>query len=104
MVIVVAVKPQAMDEVFPPLAKIAGPETVVMSIAAGKTIASFERYLPAGTAVVRAMPNTPAAIGRGITGAVATAIPARLKGIRARRCCGRWAMSCGFPMKVSSMP
>ncbi|RUO99483.1 pyrroline-5-carboxylate reductase [Hyphomicrobium sp.] len=70
-VIVVAVKPQVIDEVFPALAKLAGPETVVVSIAAGKTIASFERYLPAGAAVVRAMPNTPAAIGRGITGAVA---------------------------------
>lgn len=72
-VIVVAVKPQVMDDVFPALAKIAGPQTVVMSIAAGKTIASFERHLPAGVAVVRAMPNTPAAIGRGITGAVASA-------------------------------
>jgi pyrroline-5-carboxylate reductase len=72
-VIVVAVKPQVMDDVFPALAKIAGPDTVVMSIAAGKTIASFEQHLPAGTAVVRAMPNTPAAIGRGITGAVANA-------------------------------
>ncbi|MFT3730067.1 MAG: pyrroline-5-carboxylate reductase [Hyphomicrobium sp.] len=70
-VIVVAVKPQVMEDVFPPLAKIAGRDTVVMSIAAGKTIASFERHLPVGTAVVRAMPNTPAAIGRGITGAVA---------------------------------
>lgn len=72
-VIVVAVKPQVMDDVFPALAKIAGPKTVVMSIAAGKTIASFEKHLPAGVAVVRAMPNTPAAIGRGITGAVANA-------------------------------
>jgi len=72
-VIVVAVKPQAMDAVFPDLAKRAGPVTVVMSIAAGKSIASFERYLPSGTAVVRAMPNTPAAIGRGITGAVGNA-------------------------------
>ncbi|ADJ24296.1 pyrroline-5-carboxylate reductase [Hyphomicrobium denitrificans ATCC 51888] len=72
-VIVVAVKPQAMDSVFPELAKSAGPATVVMSIAAGKSIASFERHLPSGTAVVRAMPNTPAAIGRGITGAVGNA-------------------------------
>ncbi|WP_423415202.1 pyrroline-5-carboxylate reductase [Hyphomicrobium sp. B1] len=72
-VIVVAVKPQVMDDVFPALAKIAGPQTVVVSIAAGKTIASFERHLPAGIAVVRAMPNTPAAIARGITGAVASA-------------------------------
>ncbi|MET0407950.1 MAG: pyrroline-5-carboxylate reductase [Hyphomicrobium sp.] len=70
-VIVVAVKPQVMDEVFPALAKVAGPETVVISIAAGRPLASFERQLPARTAVVRAMPNTPAAIGRGITGAVA---------------------------------
>lgn len=69
--IVVAVKPQVMDEVFPILARAAGPETVVVSIAAGKTLQSFERYLPEASAVVRAMPNTPAAIGRGITGAVA---------------------------------
>jgi pyrroline-5-carboxylate reductase len=72
-VIVVAVKPQLMESVFPPLAGLAGPATVVMSIAAGKSIASFERHLPRGTAVVRAMPNTPAAIGRGISGAVANA-------------------------------
>ena len=72
-VIVAAVKPQMMDTVFPALAKLAGPKTVVLSIAAGKSIASFERHLSAGAAVVRAMPNTPASIGRGITGAVANA-------------------------------
>jgi pyrroline-5-carboxylate reductase len=72
-VIVMAVKPQVMDEVFPPLAKVAGPQTVVMSIAAGKSLASFEAHLPPKSAVVRAMPNTPAAIGEGITGAVANA-------------------------------
>lgn len=70
-VMVVAVKPQAMDEVFPPLARLAGPRTVVLSIAAGRTMAGFERHLPQGAAVVRSMPNTPAAIGRGITVAVA---------------------------------
>jgi pyrroline-5-carboxylate reductase len=70
-VIVMAVKPQLMDDVFPPAAALAGPDTVVMSIAAGKPIAVFARELAAGTAIVRAMPNTPAAIGRGITGAVA---------------------------------
>jgi pyrroline-5-carboxylate reductase len=43
------------------------------SIAAGKSIASFEKHLRPSAAVVRAMPNTPAAIGRGITGAVANA-------------------------------
>jgi len=72
-VIVAAVKPQAMDAVFPPLAKHAGPNTVVMSIAAGRSLSSFEHHLPQRTAVVRAMPNTPAAIGRGITGAVGNA-------------------------------
>jgi pyrroline-5-carboxylate reductase len=69
-VILLAVKPQLMDEVLPPLAKLAGPQTLLLSIAAGRRIASFEKYLPGG-AVVRAMPNTPAAIGRGITAAVA---------------------------------
>ncbi|MEQ1715710.1 MAG: pyrroline-5-carboxylate reductase [Hyphomicrobium sp.] len=72
-VIIAAVKPQVMDQVFPPLAKLAGPNTVVLSIAAGRSIASFEKHLGPGTAVVRAMPNTPAAIGRGITCAVANA-------------------------------
>jgi pyrroline-5-carboxylate reductase len=70
-VLVVAVKPQVMDEVFPPLAQLAGKNTVVLSVAAGRTIAGYERHLPKGTAVVRSMPNTPASIGRGITGAAA---------------------------------
>ncbi len=66
-VILAAVKPQVMDAVFPAAAKLAGPETLTLSIAAGRTIASFEQYLAEGSAVVRAMPNTPAAIGHGIT-------------------------------------
>ena len=72
-VIVVAVKPQVMDEVFPALARHAGQATVVLSIAAGRTLAGFERHLKGHAAVVRAMPNTPAAIARGITVAVANA-------------------------------
>ena len=66
-VILVAIKPQDMDKVFAPLAALAGPKTVVLSIAAGRTIAGFEKHLAAGVGVVRAMPNTPAAVGRGIT-------------------------------------
>ncbi len=66
-VILMAVKPQVMDAVFAPLAAIAGPNTLVISIAAGRTIASFEKHLKPGVAVIRTMPNTPAAIGRGIT-------------------------------------
>jgi pyrroline-5-carboxylate reductase len=71
-VILIAVKPQVMDEVLPPLATLAGPDTLVVSIAAGRLLATFEKYLPGG-AVVRAMPNMPAAIGRGMTVAVANA-------------------------------
>jgi pyrroline-5-carboxylate reductase len=72
-VIVAAVKPQVMDEVFPPLAKLAGKNTAVLSIAAGRTIAGFARHLGNGAAIIRSMPNTPAAIGRGITVAVGNA-------------------------------
>ncbi len=70
-VLLVAVKPQMMDAVFPPLAKLAGPRTLVLSIAAGRKIAGFEQHLAPSVAVVRAMPNTPAAIGRGMTVCVA---------------------------------
>ena len=45
-VILVAVKPQVMDEVMPGLAKLAGPQTLLVSIAAGRRMATFERYLP----------------------------------------------------------
>lgn len=79
-VLLMAVKPQVMEEVFPPLAKLAAPSTVVLSIAAGKTIASFERHLPKGAAVVRSIPNTPASVGRGITVATANkAVTAKQK-------------------------
>lgn len=72
-VILVAVKPQVMDEVFPPLGKLAGRNTVVLSVAAGRPIKGFEASLSPGIAVVRAMPNTPASVGRGITVAVGNA-------------------------------
>jgi pyrroline-5-carboxylate reductase len=72
-VILAAVKPQLMEQVFPVVAQHAGPSTVVLSVAAGKTMASFERYLPERAAVVRSIPNTPASVGRGITVCVANA-------------------------------
>lgn len=70
-IVIVAVKPQVIDQVFPALGRLCGPNTVTLSIAAGKSLASFERHLPPQSAVVRAMPNTPASIGRGITGVIA---------------------------------
>jgi pyrroline-5-carboxylate reductase len=66
-VIIMAVKPQAMDVVAPPYASFSGTGTVFLSIAAGKTIAYFENALGSDAAIIRAMPNTPAAVGRGIT-------------------------------------
>ncbi len=72
-VLLLAVKPQVMDEVLPQLAKLVGQGTVVVSIAAGRQIAGLAAHLPEGTAVVRAMPNTPASVGRGITVAVGNA-------------------------------
>lgn len=66
-VVVLAVKPQVMAEIVPPYGRFAGPGTVFLSIAAGKTLAFFHGLLGADAAVVRAMPNTPAAVGRGMT-------------------------------------
>lgn len=66
-IILLAVKPQMMDEALAPLAKHAGPDTLVLSIAAGRSLQSIEAQLPERTSVIRAMPNMPAAIGRGIT-------------------------------------
>jgi pyrroline-5-carboxylate reductase len=67
--LVVALKPQMFREAGAMLKSFAGPSTLVVSIMAGATIASISEVC--GGSVVRAMPNTPAAIGRGITVAVA---------------------------------
>src|SRR6202035_6148062 len=64
-----ALKPQMFREAGPALKPFAASDTLVVSIMAGITIASISEVC--GGAVVRAMPNTPAAIGRGITVAVA---------------------------------
>ena len=66
--LVIALKPQSFREAGGMLKSFAGPSTLVVSIMAGTTIASLEAAC--GGSVVRAMPNTPAAIGRGITVAV----------------------------------
>jgi pyrroline-5-carboxylate reductase len=66
-VVIFAVKPQQMAEAAPFAARYVGQSTVFMSIAAGTTIGFFEGHLGDAAAIVRAMPNTPAAIGQGIT-------------------------------------
>jgi pyrroline-5-carboxylate reductase len=69
-VALLAVKPQMMGTALPRLAALGNGTTLFLSIAAGTTISALESVLGAETPIVRAMPNTPAAIGRGITALV----------------------------------
>jgi len=66
-VVVLATKPQAFAQLLPGLAAALGPDTLLISIAAGISTAMIERALPAGSRVVRTMPNTPALVGAGAT-------------------------------------
>jgi pyrroline-5-carboxylate reductase len=68
--VVFAVKPQIADAVVPAYRRWTRPETMFLSIVAGKTLGGLTRHL-GSAAIVRSMPNTPAAIGRGITVACA---------------------------------
>lgn len=69
-VIILAVKPQVMDAVLAATRHVIGPDTLVLSIAAGISIERFQKGLGTGR-IVRTMPNTPAQLGKGMTGAVA---------------------------------
>jgi pyrroline-5-carboxylate reductase len=75
--VVLAVKPQTAPDALKQIARFVGRDTVVVSIMAGRTLGFLAKHLPKGAAIVRAMPNTPASIGRGITVAVPNA---RVKG------------------------
>lgn len=70
--LVLGIKPQMLDAAAPTLAPLAGPDTLVVSILAGKTIGNLKARLPNARAIVRSMPNLPASVGRGISGAVAS--------------------------------
>jgi pyrroline-5-carboxylate reductase len=83
-VLVLAVKPQMLDAAAPAIASFAHEDGLVVSIIAGKTIADLSQRVPNARAFVRAMPNTPAAVGRGVTAAAANAaVSARQKEIAA---------------------
>ena len=69
----IAVKPQMMGDALPRLQALGGGDTVFLSVAAGTSIAAFESVLGADSPIIRAMPNTPAAIGRGITAMIGNA-------------------------------
>jgi len=72
-VVILAVKPQIMDAVLPGVKPFVSSSTVFLSVAAGKTIDYFEAGLGGELSMVRTIPNTPAAVGRGITAAFANA-------------------------------
>ena len=66
-VVVLAVKPQMMKEALSKIKKLRDTETIFLSIAAGSTIHMFEGELGAHSKIIRAMPNTPASVNKGIT-------------------------------------
>ncbi|WP_344311844.1 pyrroline-5-carboxylate reductase, partial [Agromyces terreus] len=66
--VVVAVKPAMVPDLLREIADALEPDAVVVSVAAGVTVATFESLLPSSIAVIRSMPNTPALVGRAVTG------------------------------------
>lgn len=67
-VVVLGVKPFAVADLLRDVADDLAPDAVVVSVAVGVTCASMEALVPAGVRVVRALPNTPVRVGRGVTG------------------------------------
>lgn len=72
-IVLVAVKPQMMGAALPQLQSYGGGKTLFLSVAAGTTIATYEATFGATSPIVRIMPNTPAAVGRGISAMVGNA-------------------------------
>jgi len=72
-IVLVAVKPQMMGDALPVMRDRGNGATLFVSVAAGTPIAAFEQALGGQTPIVRAMPNTPAAVGRGITAIIGNA-------------------------------
>lgn len=67
-VVLVAVKPHMVADLLDEIADALAPGTVVVSVAAGVRVETFERHLPESVVVLRSMPNTPAVVGRAVTG------------------------------------
>jgi pyrroline-5-carboxylate reductase len=83
-IIVMAVKPQTASEALPPMAALRSSRPLVLSVVAGKTIAFFEKYFGSDAAIIRTIPNTPAAVGRGITAMAANKNVSRMQQALAR--------------------
>ena len=73
-IVLIAVKPQMMGAALPTLQKMGNGSTLFLSVAAGISIATYADILGPKTPIIRAMPNTPAAIGRGITALIGNAM------------------------------
>lgn len=69
--LVLAIKPQMLEAAIRDILPLVADDTLIVSILAGKTLTNLEARFGAGTAIIRAMPNLPASIGRGMTGAIA---------------------------------
>jgi pyrroline-5-carboxylate reductase len=67
-IVLVAVKPPMVPALLDEIADALEPGAIVVSVAAGVTVATFEERLPEGVAVLRSMPNTPAIVGSAVTG------------------------------------
>lgn len=65
-VVLLGVKPYAILELCDEISEALSPETVVVSVAAGITLAAMADHLPQGQPIVRSMPNTPSSVGRGV--------------------------------------
>lgn len=72
-VLLIAVKPQIMAEALGDAERFGGGQTLVISVAAGVTLARFEQAFGSATPIIRTIPNTPAAIGHGITAMIGNA-------------------------------
>lgn len=73
-IVLIAVKPQMMGEALPAIRALGNGETLFITVAAGTPIATYEAVLGGRTPIIRAMPNTPAAVGRGITALIGNAM------------------------------
>jgi pyrroline-5-carboxylate reductase len=67
-IVIVAVKPAMVPDLLDEIAASLEPGAIVVSVAAGVTVATFEAHLPSTVSVLRSMPNTPAVVGRAVTG------------------------------------
>ncbi|CUH79149.1 pyrroline-5-carboxylate reductase [Tropicibacter naphthalenivorans] len=72
-IVLIAVKPQMMADALPSLQALGNGDTLFLSVAAGISIATYEELLGHDTPIIRAMPNTPAAVGQGITAIIGNA-------------------------------